>query len=351
MRLEQFGAPLRLEKIGLPETEEGVLVRVEAAGVCHTDVHIVSGSYDLGEGNLLRMADRGIRLPITPGHEIAGVLVDLGGSKNTPLRKGDRVVVYPWLGCGNCRKCAAGYENLCEVRPASLGIFRDGGYAEYVRVPDPRYLVSAAGLDPAQAAPLACSGLTAFSALRKCALNKGDLLVIVGAGGLGTTAVQLAKKTTDARVVVLDVHPSKLKLAYELGADETIDSSGRSKVDVISEIAKINGGRGADAVIDFVGNPSTSTMGFEMLTKQGRLVLVGLFGGAAAFPLPLFPLKGVQILGSFTGTLGELSEVVRLAAAGAVRPVVSAEYPLEDANAVLQMLEKGEVMGRATLRP
>ncbi len=211
MRLEQYGAPLRLEEIGLPETEEGVLVRVEAAGVCHTDVHIVSGSYDLGEGNLLRMADRGIRLPITPGHEIAGVLVDLGGSKNTPLREGDRVVVYPWLGCGNCRKCVAGYENLCEVRPASLGIFRDGGYAEYVRVPDPRYLVPSAGLDPSQAAPLACSGLTAFSALRKCALKRGDLLVIVGAGGLGTTAVQLAKKTTDARVVVLDVHPSKLK--------------------------------------------------------------------------------------------------------------------------------------------
>jgi alcohol dehydrogenase, propanol-preferring len=351
MRLESYGAPLRLEEIGRPETGPGVLVRVEAAGVCHTDIHIVSGSYDLGEGNLLRMADRGIQLPITPGHEIAGRLADLGGFTETSLREGDPVVVYPWLGCGTCRKCTAGYENLCEGRPASLGIFRDGGYAEYVRVPHPRYLVPRGDLDAAQAAPLACSGLTSFSALRRCALSAGDLLVIVGAGGLGTFAVQLAKRTTGARVLVLDVNPSKLKLASDLGADQTIDTTGRERRDVISEIKEANHGRGADAVIDFVGNPSTSTMGFEMLTKQGRLVMVGLFGGAASFPLPLFPLRGAQILGSFTGTLTELSELVRVAATGAVRSFVSEEHPLEDANAVLQRLERGEVMGRAVLRP
>jgi len=351
MRLESYGAPLRLEEIGRPETGPGVLVRVEAAGVCHTDIHIVSGSYDLGDGNLLRMADRGIQLPITPGHEIAGRLVDLGGLTGTPLREGDPVVVYPWLGCGACRKCTAGYENLCEGKPASLGIFRDGGYAEYVRVPHPRYLVPRGELGAAQSAPLACSGLTAFSALKKCALSRDDLLVIVGAGGLGTIAVQLAKRTTGAKVLVLDVNPSKLELASELGADRTIDTSGRDKKDVISEIKRANGGRGADAVIDFVGSPSTSTMGFEMLTKQGRLILVGLFGGAASFPLPLFPLRGAQIVGSFTGTLSELSELVRVAAIGAVTPFVSAEYPLEDANAVLQRLERGEVMGRAVLRP
>ena len=351
MRLESYGAPLRLEEIGRPEAGSGVVVRVEAAGVCHTDIHIVSGSYDLGEGNLLRMADRGIRLPVTPGHEMAGRVVDLGGFTETSLREGDPVVVYPWLGCGACRKCTAGYENMCEGKPASLGVFRDGGYAEYVWVPHPRYLVLRGGLDAARAAPLACSGLTAFSALKKCALGRDDLLVIVGAGGLGTTAVQLAKKTTDAKVLVLDVNPSKLALASELGADQTIDTSGREKKDVISEIKQANGGRGADAVIDFVGNPSTSTMGFEMLTKQGRLVLVGLFGGAAPFALPLFPLRGAQIVGSFTGTLSELSELVRVAAVGGVTPFISAEYPLEDANVVLQRLERGEVMGRVVLRP
>ncbi|MDA4112547.1 MAG: alcohol dehydrogenase [Thaumarchaeota archaeon] len=351
MRLESYGAPLRLEEIERPETGRGVLVRVEAAGVCHTDIHIVSGSYDLGDGNLLRMAERGIQLPITPGHEMAGRLADLGGFTEASLREGDPVVVYPWLGCGTCRKCTAGYENLCEGKPASLGIFRDGGYAEYVWVPHPRYLVPRGNLEVARSAPLACSGLTSFSALKKCALNGDDLLVIVGAGGLGTIAVQLAKRTTGAKVLVLDVSPSKLELASELGADQTIDTSGRARRDVISEIKQANGGRGADAVLDFVGNPSTSTMGFEMLTKQGRLVLVGLFGGAASFPLPLFPLRGAQILGSFTGTLTELSELVGVAATGAVTTFVSAEYPLEDANDVLRRLERGEVMGRAVLRP
>jgi D-arabinose 1-dehydrogenase-like Zn-dependent alcohol dehydrogenase len=308
MRLESYGAPLSLEEIDRPETGDGVLVRVEAAGVCHTDLHIVSGSYDLGEGNLLKMSDRGILLPITPGHEIAGTLVDLGGHVDTSLKEGDRVVVYPWLGCGECRKCAAGFENLCEAKPASLGIFNDGGYAEYVRVPHPRYLVPTGGIGPSQAAPLACSGLTTFSALQKCGLHEGDLLVILGAGGLGTTAIQLAKKTTGARVMVLDVNPSKLRLASELGADQTIETSGREKTDVVSEIKRSNRGRGADAVLDFVGNPSTSTMGFEMLTKQGRLVIVGLFGGSAPFSLPLFPLRGASVLGSFTGTLAELGE-------------------------------------------
>jgi alcohol dehydrogenase, propanol-preferring len=352
MRLVEFGSPLKPEEMETPKRGTGVLVKVVASGVCHTDIHVIAGSYDLGNGNLLRMTDRGIRLPITPGHEIAGEVVDLGVHPGkTQVQEGDRVVVYPWLGCGNCRKCAAGFENLCEVRPSSLGIFRDGGYAEYVLVPHPRYLIPAEGLKAEEAAPLACSGLTAYSALSKCALESGDQLVIVGAGGLGTTAIQLANRTTSAKVTVLDVQDSKLALASSLGADDAINIADMDNKSVTEEIKKANQGRGADAVIDFVGNPRTSSLGFDLLAKQGKLVLVGLFGGAASFSLPMFPLRGAQVVGSFTGTLTELSEVTQLAANGVVKPVVSARYKLEEANDALAKLAKGEVAGRTILRP
>lgn len=352
MRLVDYGAPLALKEVEAPRTTDGVLVKVVAAGVCHTDIHVISGSYDLGENNLLRMSDRGVRLPMTPGHEIAGEVVDLGAFEGkTAVREGDRVVVYPWLGCGACRKCIAGFENMCEVKPASLGIFRDGGYAEYVIVPNPRYLVPAGGLRAEEAAPLGCSGLTAYSALNKCRLDSGELLVIIGAGGLGTTAIQLAARMTGAKVVVLDIDETKLSLASGLGAERTMNISGMEKKAVVEAVRKENQGRGADAVIDFVGNPVSSGIGFDLLTKQGRLVLVGLFGGAASFPLPLFPLRGAQVIGSFTGTLTELSELVQLAANGVVTPVVSGKYRLEEANDVLQKLARGEVPGRAILRP
>jgi len=352
MRLVEYGSPLRLEEMDAPRAGNGVLVKVVAAGVCHTDIHVISGSYDLGNGNLLKMTDRGIQLPITPGHEIAGEVVDLGTySGKTTIEEGDRVVVFPWLGCGTCRKCAAGFENYCEVKPASLGIFRDGGYAEYVFVPHPRYLIPVAGLRAEEAAPLACSGLTSYSALNKCMLESEELLVIIGAGGLGTTAIQLANRTTGARVVVLDIVDSKLALASNLGADQTVNIAGLERKAAIEAIKKENGGRGADAVIDFVGNPETSGLGFELLTKQGRLVLVGLFGGAASFSLPMFPLRGAHVMGSFTGTLTELGELVQLAANGVVKPVVSAKYRLDEANQVLQKLGRGEITGRAILRP
>lgn len=341
-----------LREVDLPEAGSGVLVKVVAAGVCHTDIHVISGAYDLGNGNLLKMAERGIHLPMTPGHEIAGEVVELGNHNGkTTLREGDRVVVFPWLGCGICRKCVAGFENLCETKPASLGIFQDGGYAEYVYVPHPRYLIPAAGLRAEEAAPLGCSGLTAYSALNKCRLESEELLVIIGAGGLGTTAIQLANRTTSARVIVLDVDDAKLELAASLGADQTVNTTGRSKKEITDTIRKENGNRGADGVIDFVGLPATSEMGFELLTRQGRLVLVGLFGGAASFALPLFPLRGAQVIGSFTGTLTELSELVQLAANGVVKPVVSGKFPLEEANDVLQRLTRGEIAGRALLRP
>ena len=353
MRLIAEGKPLMPMSVEIPSpTSRSALVKVEAAGVCHTDIHLVSGAYDLGEGKKLSATGGGSVLPLTPGHEIAGRIEALGSEASSAgFGKGDAVLVYPWIGCGACRKCRSGKENLCEGTPAFLGFQKDGGYAEYVLVPDVRYLVLADGMEPSQAATLACSGLTAFSAVRKCTLGPDDLLLVIGAGGLGTTAIQIAKKTTNAKVAVADVDESKLELASKLGADFTMNTLNLDAKAVLSTIRNQNGGRGADAVVDFVGKPSTLSLGLRLLGHEGRLILVGLGGGAASIPLPILPLYGSQIRGNFTGTMSELKELATIAKEGIVAPVVTGSYRLEQANEVLALLEKGEIRGRAVLVP
>ena len=353
MRLLAEGQPLADMSVETPRLgPRSVLVRVSAAGVCHTDIHLISGAYDLGEGRKLSATGGGTLLPLTPGHEIAGSVEELGTEAGSAgFRKGDQVVVYPWIGCGACRKCLAGRENMCEGRPAFLGFMKDGGYAEYAFVPDARYLVRSDGIEAAQSATLACSGLTAFSGIRKCGLRTDDLLLVVGAGGLGTTAIQIAKKTTGARVAVADIDDARLELAVKLGADHTFNTAKADAKELVSEVRKLNGGRGADAVIDFVGKPATVSLGVRLLGHEGRLVLVGLMGGALQLSLPLLPLLGGQIQGNFTGSLAELAELVQLARRGAVAPVVTASYRLEEANEVLSKLGRGEIQGRAVLKP
>jgi propanol-preferring alcohol dehydrogenase len=352
MRLLEFGKPLELVEMETPRpTGNALLVRIEAAGVCHTDLHLISGKYDLGEGKYLSLKDRGLKVPMTPGHEIAGTVDAVGESYTGTVKRGDRVVVYPWIGCGECRKCISGKENLCEGKPASLGVFRDGGYAEYVLVPDGRYAVKLQEIEPEHGALLACSALTAYSALKKCRLMVDDLLVIIGAGGLGTIGVQLAKKVSGAKVAVLDVDNSKLELAAELGADVTVNTANVPRDEAISKIKERNSGRGADAVIDFVGGQTTTPLGFDLLGKEGRLVLVGLFGGAAQFALPYFPLRGAEIMGNYTGTLRDLTEMVELTRRRIMKPVIAGTHKLQEANAVLERLEKREIRGRAVLKP
>jgi propanol-preferring alcohol dehydrogenase len=353
MRLLAEGQPLREESLDMPHLgPRSVLVKVGAAGVCHTDIHLISGAYDLGEGRKLSATGGGTLLPLTPGHEIAGSVEDLGTEVGgTGFKKGDQVVVYPWIGCGACRKCLAGRENVCEGRPAFLGFMKDGGYSEYVLVPDARYIIRSDGIDSTQSATLACSGLTAFSAIRRCALRTDDLLLVVGAGGLGTAAIQIAKKTTGARIAVADIDDAKLELAARLGADHIFNTAKMDAKDLVSGVRGLNGGRGADAVIDFVGKPTTVSLGVRLLGHEGKLVLVGLMGGGVQLPLPMLPLLGAQVIGSFTGSLAELAELVQLARRGLVAPVVTASYGLAEANEVLSKLERGEVQGRAVLRP
>ena len=353
MRLVAEGRPLQETSIDLPPaTGRSAIVRVKAEGVCHSDLTLISGAYDLGEGRKLTTTGGGALLPFTPGHEIAGTVETLGtDSEGAGLKPGDPVVVYPWIGCGHCRKCAAGNENQCEGAQRFLGFMRDGGYAEYVLVPDARYLVRTEGLGAAQAAPLACAGITALSSVRRCHLQPADLVLLIGAGGVGSTALQILKQTTQARVAVADVDDSKLDRASKLGAEFVFNTTKVGAKEIVSQLKGANGGKGADAVIDYVGTPPTASLGFRLLGHEGKLVLVGLVGGQMSVPLPMLPILGAEILGNFTGTLDQLHEMVGLAQSGRVVPVVSSSFPLSEANEVLARLEHGEIKGRAVLIP
>jgi alcohol dehydrogenase, propanol-preferring len=354
MRLVAEGQPLQLLFSEMPKlAPEAGLIKVDIAGVCHSDLHLIEGSYNLGNG---RKLPTGIALPVTLGHEIAGTVEEISShyheqSSSARIRKGDRVIVYPWIGCGSCRKCKMSLENLCEGKSKFLGIFADGGYSDYVMVPSMRYLLSSEGIDPKQSATLACSGLTAFTSIKKSNLKADDLLLIIGAGGLGTTAIQIAKKITGTRVAVLDVDEGKLELASKLGADHVFNSLKLGEKEIATQLRAITSGRGADAVIDFVGISATSSIGFRVLARGGTLIIVGLAGGVVELPLPLFPLRGAQVSGNFTGTLGDLIELVQIAKRGIVSPVVSGVYPLEEANLALEKLRRGKVEGRVMLKP
>jgi len=353
MRLVREGQPLEETTLEIPPTPaHGAVVRVAAAGVCHTDLHLISGKYDLGEGRKLSTTAGGSVLPLTPGHEIAGRLETLGAEVGSAgLAPGEAVIVYPWIGCGTCRECRSGRENLCEGTQCFLGFQKDGGYAEFVAVPDVRYLVPAQGLEEARSATLACAGVTALNSVQRCRLGPDDVLVLIGMGGVGSTALQIAKKVVHARVAVVDLDDGKLELATRLGADLVFNASRTEPKDVLAQVRAFHHGRGADAVVDYVGTPRTASLGFRLLAREGRLVQVGLVGGEMALPLPLLPLLAAEILGSFTGTLAQLVEVAELAREGVIAPVVGQSFRLDEANDVLAKLERGEVQGRATLRP
>ena len=332
----------------VPEGEE-VVVRVRSAGVCHSDLHLWEGGYDMGDGTFLRVTDRGVRYPVTPGHEIAGTVHETG-----PLAKGfssgDDVLVYPWLGCGACAVCRSGSENVCDA-PGSVGLFRDGGYAEFVKVPSHRYLARTRGLDPDEATSLACAALTSYTAVKKAAEGSPDHIVMFGAGGLGLMGVQVAKAITGARIVCVDLDDAKLETAASMGADSTINSRGDEPARLAEKIAAECGGAGAGGVIDFVNAPNTAAAGLASLRKRGSLVLVGLFGGRIELPLVTVPLKSISIRGAYTGTYADMVELIGLAASGSIRPRIARRYRLEDANAALEDLRARRLNGRAVINP
>jgi propanol-preferring alcohol dehydrogenase len=339
-----------LERIECPTPEPKgaeVLLRMTAAGVCHSDIHIWEGVYDLGSGNKMTLKDRGVTLPLTMGHEISGEVVKIGPDVKT-VAPGMAAVVYPWLGCGECPTCRRGEENLCAVKTRSMGVFTPGGYAEYVLVPHERYCVDLGALDPAETAPLACSGVTTYSALKKFGAKiKDEPVVIMGAGGLGHMALRVLRAIGGQGAIVVDIDAGKRQAALEAGALAAIDGSAG---DAAQQISKATGG-GATSVLDLVGSGATINLGIAGLRKGGEIVVVGLYGGELKLPIVYLPLRGMGLRGSYVGSLPELKELVGLAQKGTLKPIKVTRQKLSEASAALSALKAGKVVGRVVLVP
>src|SRR3984957_12827522 len=351
-QVTDFNAPLKEVDVPTPQPAgTQVLIKVKAAGVCHSDLHIWEGGYDLGHGRKpLSLKDRGGSLPRTMGHERVGEVLAFGPdamAETGGLKVGDIALVYPWLGCGKCETCLGGDENMCAIKPNAIGVYCDGGYADHMTVPHPRYLLNLKGLDPVTAAPYACSGVTTYSALKKVEASLQTPIVIFGAGGLGLMALSLLKAMGGKGAIVVDIDARKREAAEVAGALATVDGSAPDALEQLVQKA----GEPIRAVIDLVGNAKTTQLGFDCLTKGGKLVIVGLFGGGAPWALPLIPIKAITIQGSYVGNLRETEELLDLVRTKKIGPIPVTTMPLARANEALVDLQKGRLVGRAVLTP
>ncbi len=347
-KVTEFNAPLTEVDVATPKPEgTQVLLKVKAAGVCHSDLHIWEGGYDLGHGRKpLSLKDRGVSLPLTMGHETVGEVVAFGPEAKG-VAVGDVRLVYPWLGCGECATCKAGDENMCIVKPNSIGVYCDGGYADHITVRHPRYLLDLKGLDPVTAAPYACSGVTTYSAIKKLESVLNQPIVIFGAGGLGLMALSILKAMGGKGAIVVDIDASKRKAAEQAGALASVDGAAP---DALQQLMSKAGGPILGA-IDLVGNAATAQLGFDCLSKGGKLVMVGLFGGGAPWALPLIPIKAITIQGSYVGNLRETQELIDLVREKKIAPIPVTRLQLGQVDAALNDLKKGKLVGRAVLVP
>jgi D-arabinose 1-dehydrogenase-like Zn-dependent alcohol dehydrogenase len=342
-----FGAPLEALELPTPAPEGGeVLLKVTAAGVCHSDLHLAEGGYDLGHGKMLKVTDRGVSLPLTMGHEVVGEVVAMGPAAKG-VSAGDMRLVFPWIGCGQCPACRRGTENLCRA-PNCIGIHRAGGYADYVLVPNAKYLIEIAPLTSAQAAPFACSGLTAFSAIKKLGrFIETAPVAVIGAGGVGLMAVCLLKALGGVSTIVADIAETKREAALKAGAAAAVDAKSPDAVKELAAAAP----DGLLAVIDFVGSPETAALGIGAMARGGHYIAVGLHGGELSYPMPYFPIRALTVQGSYTGSLGELQELMDLARRGAIPGFPVQTHPMSGVNVVLSRLRAGEIVGRSIIVP
>jgi D-arabinose 1-dehydrogenase-like Zn-dependent alcohol dehydrogenase len=343
----QCGEPLQLAERPTPQPAGSeVLLKVLAAGVCHSDLHLSDGYFDLGGGKRLSIVERGMKLPVTLGHENVGEVVAVGPSAQG-VKIGDRRLVDPWMGCGECGVCRRGDEQLC-LKPGSIGVFRPGGYSDHLMVPHPRYLFDIGDLPPERVAPLACSGVTTYGALKKVGPTLAtDPVVIIGAGGLGLMCIALHKAMAGHSSIVVDIDPAKREAARTAGAAAVIDGGA---ADAAAQIVAATKG-GAWAVIDLVGSSATARLGLDSLIKGGKLILVGLYGGDITLSLPPFPMRAITVQGSYTGSLNEMAELMALVRRTGLPPVPVATRRLAEVNAVLADLRAGKVIGRVVLTP
>ena len=340
-----YSEPLQTLSKDNPQPQDSqVLLKVHYCGVCHSDVHLHDGYFGLGGDKKLDISSSH-SLPLTLGHEIEGEVIAIGPEVNN-LAIGAKRVVYPWIGCGDCSVCASGDEQLC-AKPQALGVNVDGGYADHVLVPHPRYLLDASGIADGLAATYMCSGLTAYGALQKLdALGPDDPIAIVGLGGVGLMGLQFARALfPENPIVAVDIDDAKLSAAQNFGAQFSYNAE---HTDAAKQCLKATAG-GVAAAVDFVG--SETSLGFANRTtrKGGKIVVVGLFGGLFKMPIPMFPLRAITICGSYVGSLAETQAMLELVKAGKIAPIPITQRALEQADQTLNDLRQGRILGRVVL--
>ena len=341
----EHGKPLQkvLKETPKPQGTE-VLVRITRSGVCHSDLHIWDGYFDLGGGKRFYVKDRGCVPPFTLGHEPFGVVEALG-PRAKGVKVGQKRIVFPWIGCGQCAPCKDGLDNMCTAM-RTIGVIRPGAYASHLLVPHPKYLVDASGVDESFAATLACSGVTAYSAYRKLPkLPARDAVAVIGCGGVGLATIGVLRAVGLRRIIACDVDEQKLATAKRFGAVLTLDTRAPDAVQKLQALARGSLG----GVIDLVGMPATAALGIAALRKGGRYVICGLYGGEITQPLPSFPLRALSIAGSYVGNLQELKAVVALAKKKKLKPLPLTTKPADQVNATLTDLKAGKVTGRTVL--
>ena len=338
-RLHSYGKPLLIEEVITPRPGPGqVVIRVAAAGFCHSDIHVMDGEIQILP-----------RLPLILGHENAG-FVSAVGSGVTAVREGDAVAVYGGWGCGRCDYCVAGHEQLCGT-PQWAGLSNyDGGYAEYLLVPHERYLVTLSTVTPIDAAPLTDAALTPYRAIKKAlpVLEPDHYAPVIGLGGLGQYGLKLLGILSGCPVIVVDVSPEKRRLAHHAGVRHVFDGNDPN---LATAIRDLTGGHGVNAAFDFVGSDATLALAVASTRSLGKVTQIGLAGGAARLKVLENSRFEVQFEATLWGTIKELREVIALAESGRLTPIPIEVSPLERINDVYARLKRGAVEGRAVIAP
>ncbi|MEM6670209.1 MAG: zinc-dependent alcohol dehydrogenase [Pseudomonadota bacterium] len=329
--VKAFKQPLSVEEVVKPEVSPGrIIVKIEASGVCHTDLHAAHGDWPVKPTP-----------PFIPGHEGVGIVAEVGAGV-TAVKEGDRVGV-PWLhtACGRCRHCVTGWETLCRNDPAYTGYTVNGGFAEFVDA-DPNYVgLLPCALDFAPAAPILCAGVTVYKGLKETDARPGDTVVISGIGGLGHLAVQYAK-AMGLHVIGVDIAADKLALARQMGADQVVNAA------EVDPVAEVQAGGGAEAVLVTAVSTKAFDQAVGMLAPGGTMSLVGLPPGE--FPLPIFDvvLNRKTVRGSIVGTRADLAEALAFAGEGKVATHYSVDR-LDNINSIFDRLLAGQIDGRIVM--
>jgi propanol-preferring alcohol dehydrogenase len=338
-RLHAYGKPLEIDDVPRPTPGPGqAVIRVEGAGFCHSDLHIISGEIQILP-----------RMPLTLGHENAGTVAAIGDGVRA-VREGDRVAVYGGWGDGFCDYCAAGEENLCPTMQWVGLSEHEGGYAEYLLVPHERYLVPLHTLEPKVAAPLTDAALTPYRAVTRAlsAVPPDYPVLVIGCGALGQFGVKILRLLSGAEIIAIDLDDQKLATAREFGATHTINAR---DLEVQRRILDIARGVGVSAVFDFVGADSTLALALATTRPAGRVVQVGLAGGTAQVTALKTVKPEVSVSVSWWGNIRELREVIALVESGRLTPIPLEFWPLDKINDVYDRVKRCEVAGRAVLTP